>query len=367
FWALAGFAFHSALRNGRLSHWAVLGFSLGGALWAKYFVVVLALPLAMFLCLDPTARRTLTTPGPYVAAAVMLLVAAPHLIWLVENDFLPFRYAEARAALHDLHGHRGHALSPFVFAAAQLGWLIPSLLIALPLFYPPSKLPDTGSTATPDPFDRRIVTLLAFGPTVTLLVGALVSGRGLISMWGYPLWLYLGLWIVMMAPVAYEQFRIVRVVGVWGLVTTVYAIAFVVQYAVLPHFDHRYRASVFPGDRLGAQIADGFRAATGRPLAYVISNMWLGGNISHYTGEHPRTLIDGNPARAPWIDLSDLRTRGAAVVWIEGDRATLPSEFTAIADGAEVQRPFTLPMRWGNGEVTIGWAILKPTGDNTGH
>lgn len=254
-----------------------------------------------------------------------------------------------------------------MFAAAQLGWLIPSLLIALPLFYPPSKLPDTGSTATPDPFDRRIVTLLAFGPTVTLLVGALVSGRGLISMWGYPLWLYLGLWIVMMAPVAYEQFRIVRVVGVWGLVTTVYAIAFVVQYAVLPHFDHRYRASVFPGDRLGAQIADGFRAATGRPLAYVISNMWLGGNISHYTGEHPRTLIDGNPARAPWIDLSDLRTRGAAVVWIEGDRATLPSEFTAIADGAEVQRPFTLPMRWGNGEVTIGWAILKPTGDNTGH
>lgn len=367
FWALAGFAFHSALRNGRLSHWAVLGFALGGALWAKYFVVVLALPLAMFLCLDPAARRALTTPGPYVAAGVVLLVAAPHLVWLVENDFLPFRYAEARAALHGHGGHGGHALSPFLFAAAQLGWLLPSLLIAVPLFYPPNKLPQTGATATPDAFDRRIVTLLAFGPAVTLLVGALAAGRGLISMWGYPLWLYLGLWIVMMAPVAYQQFRVVRVVGIWGLVTTVYALAFVVQYAVLPHFDHRYRASVFPGDRLGASIADGFRAATGRPLAYVISNMWLGGNISHYTSEHPRTLIDGKPARAPWIDLSDLRARGAAVVWTHGDRTTLPAEFAAIADGAEVQPPFTLTMRWGNGEVTVGWAILKPNGDDSRH
>lgn len=360
FWALAGFAFHSALRSGRLSYWAVLGFALGGALWAKYFVVVLALPLALFLCLDPAARRTLTTPGPYVAAGVMLLVAAPHLVWLVNNDFLPFRYAEARAALH---GHGGHARSPFLFAAAQLGWLIPSLLIALPLFYPPKKVPETK--ANPDAFDRRIVTLLAFGPAATLLVGALASGRGLISMWGYPLWLYLGLWIVMMAPVAHERFRVARVVGTWGLVTTVYALAFIVQYAVLPHVDHRYRASVFPGDRLGAQIADGFRAATGHPLAYVISTMWLGGNISHYASEHPRTLIDGKPERGPWIDLSDLRARGAAVVWIKGDRATLPAEYATIAEGAELQPPFTLPMRWGNGEVTIGWAILKPNSDNT--
>jgi hypothetical protein len=31
-------------------------------------IVVLALALVIFLCLDPEARRTLTTPGPYVAA-----------------------------------------------------------------------------------------------------------------------------------------------------------------------------------------------------------------------------------------------------------------------------------------------------------
>jgi hypothetical protein len=321
-------------------------------------VVALLLPLAVFMCLDREARRTLVMPGPYVSAAVALLVALPHLVWLVENNFLPFKYVEARAAA--LHGLFDDSLHPVIFALAQLAWLSPSLLIALPLFYPRGEPAASKSSLVIDAFDRRIVTLLAFGPAATLLVISVLSGRGLVAMWGYPLWLFLGLWIVIMAPIVPEGIRVMRVAGVWGLVTTVYALAFVVEYTILPHFDHRYRATLFPGDRLGAHIADGFHAATGRPLAYVISRMWLGGNISHYAGEHPRTLIDGEPARAPWIDLSDLRARGAAVIWMRGDRMALPSEYVAIAAGAEVQPPFSLPMRSGNGTVTFGWAILKP-------
>src|SRR5690242_17162290 len=44
FWALAGFAYWAALRRGRVVHWLLLGFAIGMALWAKYFVVVLAAP-----------------------------------------------------------------------------------------------------------------------------------------------------------------------------------------------------------------------------------------------------------------------------------------------------------------------------------
>src|SRR5215813_6816599 len=131
FWALAGYSFHAGLRDKQLLHWALLGLALGIALWAKYFVVILALPLALFLCLDREARPALATPGPYVAAAVGLLVASPHLVWLVDNDFLPFKYAEARAA--PVRGLFDHLLHPLTFTAAQLGWLVPALLIALPL------------------------------------------------------------------------------------------------------------------------------------------------------------------------------------------------------------------------------------------
>ncbi len=354
FWALAGLAFHGALRGGRMRDWCLLGVALGGALWAKYFVIMLAAPLALFLLIDRDARPALRTAGPYVAALIALLIALPHLVWLIDNDFLPFRYAEARAA--PVRGLIDHALHPLAFVAGQILWLLPAGLIALPLAVP--RVPAAQPAA--DAFDRRIVTLLAFGPAALLIAGAVISGRGLITMWGYPLWLFLGLWIVIAVGPALAQARLRRIALAWAAVTALYAAAFIAQYGVLPFFDHRYRASLFPGDRLGAEISTRFRAATGAPLAYVIGSMWLGGNISRYSPERPRTLIDGKPARAPWIDLADLARRGAVVIWSDGDRTKVPENYAALAPNAQVQPPLTLPMRWGNGAMTFGWAIVPP-------
>src|SRR5712672_1945362 len=228
-WALAGVSFHGALRSGRLRDWAGLGLACGLALWAKYFIAVLALPLALFLLLDRDARGILD-----------------------------------------------HVVHPLVFVVGQIVWLLPSGLIALPLVRPRREV----QKSSVDAFDRRIVTLLAFGPAALLIAGSVITGRGLIAMWGYPLWLFVGLWVVIATGTATEWARARRAALAWGAVTALYAVAFVLQYGVLPFVDHRYRASLFPGDRLGAEISTRFRAATGAPLAYVIGSMWLGGNIS---------------------------------------------------------------------------------------
>src|SRR5215471_14338796 len=133
-WGLAGYAFHAALKRGRLADWLLLGLAIGLALWAKYFVVVLAVPLALFLLIDREARPALATPGPWLALAVALVVMAPHLVWLVRNDFLPFAYASARAV--PSHGVLDHVIHPAVFAASQLAALIPALSIAALLRWP---------------------------------------------------------------------------------------------------------------------------------------------------------------------------------------------------------------------------------------
>jgi dolichyl-phosphate-mannose-protein mannosyltransferase len=354
FWALAGFAFRAALRRGRIGDWLLLGLALGMTLWAKYFFVVLAAPLVLFLLIDRDARRVLATPGPWLAAAVALVVMAPHLVWLVRNDFLPFAYASARAV--PSHGVLDHVIHPAVFAASQLAALLPALAIAAPLRWP---RPETAAPKVDD-FDRRIVTLLAFGPAATLIALSIVTGRGLVAMWGYPLWLFLGLWIVMTVGATIDRRRLARVMAVWAIVFVGLAAAFVADYTILPRIDHRYRAAFFPGDRLAAEIDARFRAATGAPLAYVVANMWVGGNVSHYSADRPRVLIDGSAGRAPWIDLADLKARGAAVVWVVGDRTSVPPEYRAVAPDAQAGAPFTLPARNGIGAVEVGWAILPP-------
>jgi Dolichyl-phosphate-mannose-protein mannosyltransferase len=358
FWALAGFAFHRALRGRQTTDWLLLGLAVGLSLWAKYFVAVLAIPLALFVLIDRDARKTLATPGPYIALAAALITMAPHLVWLVQNDFLPFAYAEHRAL--PSRGLLDHVWHPLQFAISQLFFLLPSLLIALPLFYPRARAGEPPVALSANAFDRRIVALLAFGPVATVLTLSAVSGRGTVAMWGYPLWLFLGLWLVLNARHAFDRVRLGRMIATWAIVFAGLALAFIANYAVLPHYDHRYRAVFFPGGDLGREISQRYRAMTGKPIVYVIGSMWDGGNVAHYASEHPRVLIDGKPARAPWIDLANLKARGAVVVWTAGDLHVIPPELRTIAADAALQPPFLLHYRRGDASLNVGWAILLP-------
>jgi hypothetical protein len=358
FWALAGYSFHRALRERQLADWLLLGLALGLSLWAKYFVVVLAAPMIAFALWDREARKVLVTPGPYIAAAVALVVAAPHLVWLVKTDFLPLAYTEHRAVLS--RGWYDHFWHPFQFAISQFSFMIPSLLIATPLLWPRRGASELSVSPEADAFDYRIVTWLAFGPLATVLAMSAVSGRGTVAMWGYPLFLFFGTWVVLTTRRVIDDLRLARILVTWAIVFVCLALAFVVNYDLLPRYDHRYRAVFFPGGELGREITQRYEAATGKSPVYVIGTMWDGGNLAHYSPAQPRVLVDGNPARAPWIDLADLKRQGAVVVWTVGDLHHVPKQFASVAAGAEVQQPLLLRYRRGDSSLYAGWAIMKP-------
>ncbi len=356
FWALAGFSYHRALRERLLADWLLLGLAVGLSLWAKYFVVVLAAPMVLFVLIDRDARKVLATPGPYMAVAVALITVAPHVVWLIKTDFLPFAYAEHRALLP--RGWYDHFRHPFLFAVSQLFFLIPSLLIAAPLFWPRRTAGEPQAAQRADDFDRRIIAWLAFGPLATVLAMSAVSGRGAVAMWGYPLFLYLGLWLMLHARRALVGRRLTRILTTWAIVFACLGAAFYINYDVLPRFDHRYRAVFFPGGDLGRDITQRYHAITGKKLKYVIGTMWDGGNLAHYSPDQPRVLVDGEPQRAPWIDLADLRRQGAVVVWTVGDLQRVPKIFQHVAAGAQVQPPLLLHYRRGSSNLYAGWAIV---------
>jgi 4-amino-4-deoxy-L-arabinose transferase-like glycosyltransferase len=354
FWAIAGWAFWASLRQGKTASWLVLAVSLGFAFWAKYFVLVLAVPLLVFLLIDRSAQPALKTLGPWLAVGMVLVIMSPHLVWLGHHQFLPFAYANARAV--PPRSAVDYLFHPAEFVASQVFFLIPSGLIATPLWWPRRAQPAPRGTQ----YDQRIVAVLAFGPAATVIAGSLLTGRAVVAMWGYPLWLFLGLWIVITGP-GIDPMRLRYLVGIWAVVFIAYMAAFVGNYSVLPHYDHRYRAVLFPGAQLATTLVEKYREATGLTPAYVIASMWVGGNIAHYAPDHPRVLIDGDPRRAPWIDLLDLSAHGAVVVWIEGDPTTTPAKLEAWTASAQMQPPFALVTRGHPERVEIGWAIVPPS------
>ena len=213
--------------------------------------------------------------------------------------------------------------------------------------------------ANADAFDRRIVTLLAFGPAATTVALSALTGRGTIAMWGYPLWLFLGLWIVLDARNAIEP------------------------VAPRPHrgaMGHRVRAvrdrlrrQLFAASRSTTVIArcsiPAIGSPTNSPAAFVPPPASRWSTSSAPCGMAARRPLRARaaagadrrrPRRAPWIDLGDLRSKGAVVVWTGGDPAVIPVALRGIAGDAQVQPPFTLPFRRGGHILTVGWAILRP-------
>jgi 4-amino-4-deoxy-L-arabinose transferase-like glycosyltransferase len=362
FWALAGLSFIRALQSGRLLWWVLLGVALSGAFWSKYFGVILAVPLALYLVFDAKARPALLTPGPYVAALVALVITAPHLIWLVRNDFLPFAYAEARALPY--RGFYDHFFHPFLFLVSLVGAMLPALFIASPLFRPKTgKLwMDKFSFDFADE-TFRIVTLLTWGPTALLVVLSVATGRGLLAMWGFPLCIFLGAWLVMVAKTEIDRSRLSLISAGWGIVTAIAVTIFVVQQTLLPRLHTRFNAQLYPGQQIADILTKEFQRQTGEPLRYVIGRIYPAGALSHYAREgRPRVLIDGDPRRSPWLDIADLKRHGAVVVWIDFDRKALPPYAMEVAKDAVVQTPAEIPWLWRKGitENGIGWAILKP-------
>src|SRR5262249_32532088 len=185
-----------------------------------------------------------------------------------------FAYAEHRAK--PFQQALDYVIQPPKFLALQLGFLLPSLLIASPYLRqdvgPVDPAPPHG-----DAFDRRIVRLLTFGPVAMVVLMTIVSGRIPLSMWGYPLWLFFGLWGVQRGR-ARERGPLAGLGVLWGSTSAAYAVAFTAQYTVPPPYDQHYRAPFFPGGELGLKMSRRYRAMTGRPLAYVIGSMWDGGN-----------------------------------------------------------------------------------------
>jgi 4-amino-4-deoxy-L-arabinose transferase-like glycosyltransferase len=357
FWALTGLFFWRAIARGRNTDWMLAGLFLAGAFWSKYAAFALAATLGLFLILDPFARRSWRTPGPYVMAAVFAAAIAPNVWWLVTNDFMPFHYVDDRAVSATRWYHT--LLFPLSWTAGQLGYIAPMLAL-LALVYP-RRAPKRETLAGDAAFDRRAVAALALGPFAVTTVVAAVLGRQPIAMWGYPLWTFAPLALLMLWPPPLDPVRLRRfAAGALAMLIGV-PVAFVVAELGEPLIRDRAKATQFPGRLLAETITQRWRERTGAPLAYVGGAHVIGNgsrgpranpgagqfpanNVAVYSPDRPHLIVHGELRLSPWIDPADLARRGAVLVWQPLHRG-LPENIERAFPQAELQPPLSIPRR----------------------
>ena len=83
----------------RLVPWLGVGVAWGGAMLSKYHAVLLPAGALLHMVFWPQARRCLRKPGPYLAAAIGLILFAPVIAWNATHDWASFLFQGGRASV----------------------------------------------------------------------------------------------------------------------------------------------------------------------------------------------------------------------------------------------------------------------------
>lgn len=337
FWALTLFFVWRGVNRGGMKAWIPAGLCIGLGFLSKYIFLFLAFAVIIMIVFVRPFRRCLKTPGPYVAAALALAVVAPHLLWVVENDFITISYGMAR--VHADSGFFGnHLYYPMKFLLGQSLILIPCLLLLL-------TLKNSGAPVEVDPDQtakKGFLLFLSFGPPLIMVTLAGVFGWKLRSMWGTPLFLISGL-----ALVYFFQHRLSvndtrRFAGAWTVVFLLALIAYGGVTLVGPSLTGRAKKTQFPGELLAQEVSRRWQSHFDTPAETVIGMFWYAGNIAYHTPNRPSVFIDADPKKSPWIDLAAIRRHGAIVVGETREEAYgyVPRGVGPVIDAGAISLPF---------------------------
>lgn len=314
FWALLPLALYGALSERKLRDWALAGLWAAGALYAKYSGVLLIATAGLFILLHPAGRAALRTKGPYVALAVAAVLLAPHVAALSSTGFeavtTPVWRASSVAA-----EPLDRLMLPLKFLGAQLIAVLGTLLlVAVLVLRRRRSLEDPG--VPPARFDRAFLLSFAFGPLVLALAVSAAAGIELRSMWGATFFPLLGLALLVAGRPTPSVRRLRRFLALWIVLFVAGLGGYLGKTLGEAWLRDKGARANFPGRALAGAVEAAWRARVpNRRLAYVVGDKWIAGNVSAYAPSRPFALIDGDPAKSPWVDPARLDAYGAVVVW----------------------------------------------------
>lgn len=313
FVSASALVFWQSMRTGRPGWWALLGLVLGLGGLSKYQIAVSGVGIAVVWLQQRAWRQAALRRGAGLAAVVAGLTLLPHLVWLVQSNFLPVHYAMSTSLgvgmtwLERWHSV-GHWLADELLNRLLPAWLLLAMAItsrtrtasAMPA---QDGLALQGSDGRMMPLDRAV--LLAYGlvPLVFMASVGLLFGSELQLQWGTAFSLFA-------VPAAMELLAMLRAGTTMSLRRAVWAFVLLQTLLLGVNLFTSARAPLrlqskhwcrFPSARLAAELGGPARRALGGPIRVVDGPSALAGALSLQLPEHPLVLIDGRPDISPWL------------------------------------------------------------------
>lgn len=341
FWALTFLFYLRVIERRTVADALLLGIFAALSMLAKYHSVVLLAALAVHVLADREVRPLLATKLPWIAALAALIVLAPHIQWMVRNDFITVSYASEQGD-GDWRRTIGSVLrllpvmALYALPAGIFLWLHPRLSGRRPM---PSLRPIVALGA-----NVRGRALLAAGilPVAFTILAGLSLNAPISSLWCIPFFVFVPFFVVLALPAQYAPAsrRVAPVtLGLYGLVLLA-AGPFIEDY----NLSVARGSSAVPVDAIADRVQEEWRQHTGQPLTIVVADSnFLGNGISFYASDRPFAIQDESLTLTPWVSRKDIERYGAAAICSMADRADCQERLSSLIGGSDYEEIVSIP------------------------
>ncbi|MGI9275999.1 MAG: glycosyltransferase family 39 protein [Endozoicomonas sp.] len=326
-WALLVLSFYFAVtesaRGRALRFWFFSGILAGLAILTKYQAAVLLICLFVIMISTDKGLQCWRTAGPWLGAITALAIIAPHIHWLMENNFVSVSYLNSNYIDNPEYGQghlSDHLVVPVNFLGSALANLVPLALIVWPL----AKLRNTAPGN--DSFQARFLTVVATGPLLLTALCGMITGEELIPRWATPYFAWLPLWLLVMLRIEINESRFLKTAYtclLTGLILWCLRIGYLYWKPYIT--DDYWKADEFLPAR--EEMA---RAETLWQAHFPSKLHFLGGQHYHVTGLTAYSqgkvipFLGLDPRQSQWMTEKEFRKEGGIIVIRQGNRETSP-------------------------------------------
>jgi 4-amino-4-deoxy-L-arabinose transferase-like glycosyltransferase len=211
-----------------------------------------------------------------ITIEVFIVLLVPHLIWLLNNEFITILYGLKRTGLEG-SGILDHFKYPLIFLFKQIGILIPFFFLIFLLI---KKIKFKIK-----PKDKKLLFLLLINilPIVLMFVTSVITGSKIRTMWMTPFYLFFG---VLFIYVFQPQINIKKMNSfLYGFLFLFFLSPILYSFDSISNANKR---TDYPGKEIAAKVQVTWNKDFDKDIEFVTGNEWKAGNLSYHLKSRPK-------------------------------------------------------------------------------
>jgi len=279
FWALSVYFFWKSLNFNKKIDWILLGFFSALGFLSKYLFIYLIASFFIYFILNFKKFKKLI-PNYLLSLLIFFIFLIPHLIWLVENNFVTIFYGLNRSGLSNFH-ITNHLSNPLIFLIKQILILVPFFIMFLSII---KKFKFKFKISNKKIFFLISINLIPF---LLILLTSIITGAEIRTMWMTPFYLFLGTLFLEIYRKNIDKKKIKKFYYFFMF----FFILSPSLYLGVSVFDKTKRTD-YPGKEISRLVQNKWDDNFVNDIKIVVGDEWSAGNLSYHLSSRPAWFND---------------------------------------------------------------------------